>query len=177
VNSILKNIIRFALFLLLQIVVLNEVPPVHRFIIPYLYFLYILWLPFSMNRFSLLIVAFLFGLSLDYFTGTIGLHAAPCVLIAYIRPYLLNLLLPQETIEQSYAEPGVNSMGWAPYAVYVGLLTFIHHFYLVLIEWLQFGDFVYFLGKVIGTTLVSFMMIILSELLFLRKGKYRTNAA
>jgi hypothetical protein len=99
------------------------------------------------------------------------------VLIAYIRPYLLNLLLPQETIEQSYAEPGVNSMGWAPYAVYVGLLTFIHHFYLVLIEWLQFGDFVYFLGKVIGTTLVSFMMIVLSELLFLRKGKYRTNAA
>jgi hypothetical protein len=99
------------------------------------------------------------------------------VLIAYIRPYLLNLLLPQETIEQSYAEPGVNSMGWAPYAVYVGLLTFIHHFYLVLIEWLQFGDFVYFLGKVIGTTLVSFMMIVLSELLFFRKGKYRTNAA
>jgi hypothetical protein len=99
------------------------------------------------------------------------------VLIAYIRPYLLNLLLPQETIEQSYAEPGVNSMGWAPYAVYVGLLTFIHHFYLVLIEWLQFGDFVYFLGKVIGTALVSFMMIVLSELLFLRKGKYRTNAS
>jgi len=61
--------------------------------------------------------------------------------------------------------------------VYVGFLTFIHHFYLVLIEWLQFGDFVYFLGKVIGTTLVSFMMIVLSELLFLRKGKYRTNAA
>jgi hypothetical protein len=99
------------------------------------------------------------------------------VLIAYIRPYLLNLLLPQETIEQSYAEPGVNSMGWAPYAVYVGFLTFVHHFYLVLIEWLQFGDFVYFLGKVVGTTLVSFMMIALSELLFLRKGKYRTNAA
>jgi hypothetical protein len=61
--------------------------------------------------------------------------------------------------------------------VYVGFLTFVHHFYLVLIEWLQFGDFVYFLGKVIGTTLVSFMMIALSELLFLRKGKYRTNAA
>jgi hypothetical protein len=79
VNSLVKNSIRFALFLLLQIVVLNEVPPVHRFIIPYLYFLYLLWLPFSINRFSLLIVAFVFGLSLDYFTGTIGLHAAPCI--------------------------------------------------------------------------------------------------
>ena len=168
-NSLVKNIIRFALFLLLQIVVLNEVPPVHRFIIPYLYFLYILWLPFSMNRFTLLIVAFFFGLSLDYFTGTTGLHAAPCVLIAYIRPYLLNLLLPQETIEQSYAEPGVNSMGWAPYAVYVGILTFIHHFYLVLIEWLQFGDFTYFIGKVIATSLMSILLIFLAELIMNRR--------
>jgi len=169
VNSTLKNIIRFALFLLLQIVVLNEVPPVHRFIIPYLYFLYILWLPFSINRFTLLIIAFLFGLSLDYFTGTTGLHAAPCVLIAYVRPYLLNLLLPQETIEQSYAEPGVNSMGWAPYAVYVGVLTFIHHFYLVLLEWLQFGNFTYFLGKVFATSLMSVLLIFVVELVMNRR--------
>ncbi len=176
-NSLIKNIIRFILFILLQVFILNEVPPLHRFIVPYIYFLYILWLPFTINRIALMIIAFVFGLSLDFFSGTAGLHAAPCVLIAYIRPFLLNLLLPQETIEQSYSEPGSKSMGWAPYSLYVGLLTFVHHFYLVLIEWLQFGDFLYFLGKVFGTTTISLLMIFLAELLFLRKGKYRTNAA
>ncbi|MFX9688461.1 hypothetical protein ABTO93_19905, partial [Acinetobacter baumannii] len=85
-------------------------------------------------------------------TGTMGLHAAACVLIAYIKPFLLSLLIPQETTEQSYAEPSINSMGWAPYSLYAGLLTFIHHFYLVLLEWLQFGSFTYFLGKVTATT-------------------------
>ena len=168
-----KNIIRYILFILFQVFVLDNIPPIHQFIVPYIYFLFILWLPFNINRFLLLIVSFLFGLTLDYFTGTPGLHAAPCVLIAYLRPFLLNLLIPQETIEQSYIEPGNKSMGWAPYGLYVGILTFIHHFYLVLIEWLQFGNFVYFIGKVAASSAISLAMILITELLFARKDKLR----
>ncbi|MEO7531572.1 MAG: rod shape-determining protein MreD [Sediminibacterium sp.] len=174
-SSLLKNIIRFVLFILFQVYILNKIPPLHQFIVPYLYFLFILWLPFNINRFWLLVISFFFGLSLDYFTGTYGLHAAPCVLIAYIRPFLLNLLIPKDTTEQSYAEPGRYSMGWAPYALYVSILSFIHHFYLVLIEWLQFGNFVYFIGKVGGTTAISLLMIFLVEMLFGRKGRNRAN--
>jgi hypothetical protein len=174
-SSLVKNIIRFAFFILFQVYILDQIPPLHQFIIPYLYFLFILWLPFNINRFVLLLISFIFGLTLDYFTGTPGLHAAPCVLIAYIRPFILNLLIPKETTEQSYIEPGRQSMGWAPYALYVGILTFVHHFYLVLIEWLQFGNFIYFIGKVGGTTAVSLLLIFLTEMLFGRKGRSRAN--
>jgi hypothetical protein len=66
-------------------------------------------------------------------------------------------------------------MGWAPYSLYVALLTFIHHFYLVLLEWLQFGDFVYFLGKVTATTAISLLLIFVTEMLFSRNAKFRTN--
>jgi hypothetical protein len=173
-SSLLKNIIRFILFILFQVYILNQIPPLHRFIVPYLYFLYILWLPFTINRFWLLLISFFLGLSLDYFSGTYGLHAAPCVLIAYIRPYLLTLLIPQDTTELSYLEPSRKSMGWAPYALYVGLLSFIHHFYLVLIEWLQFGNFVFFIGKVVGTTAISLLMILLTEMVLPRSGRSRT---
>ncbi|MEQ1623223.1 MAG: rod shape-determining protein MreD [Sediminibacterium sp.] len=176
-SDLVKNIIRFALFILFQVFILNEVPPLHQFIIPYIYFLYILWLPFNTNRFVLLLISFAFGITLDYFTGSAGLHAAPCVLIAYLRPFLLNLLIPQDTTEHSYLEPSIKSMGWAPYSLYVTLLTFIHHFLLVLIEWLQFGNFVYFLGKVAGTTAVSLLLIFITEMLFFRKAKFRTNKA
>lgn len=174
-SSLLKNIIRFALFILIQVFILDKIPPLHQYIVPYLYFLYILWLPFSINRIWLLVISFVFGLSLDYFNGTFGLHAAPCVLIAYIRPYLLSLLIPKDTTEQSYVEPGSKSMGWAPYALYVSILTFVHHFYLVLIEWLQFGNFVYFIGKVGGTTAISLLLIFIAEILFPRKGRYRAH--
>jgi len=176
-SDLLKNILRFALFILFQVFILNEVPPLHQFIIPYIYFLYILWLPFNTNRFLLLLISFAFGLTLDYFTGSGGLHAAPCVLIAYLRPFLLNLLIPQDTTEHSYLEPSIKSMGWAPYSLYVALLTFIHHFLLVLIEWLQFGNFVYFIGKVAATTAISLLLIFITEMLFFRKAKFRTNKA
>jgi hypothetical protein len=176
-TDLVKNIIRFVLFILLQAYVLDNIPPLHQFITPYLYFIFLLWLPFSIPRMMLLLVAFIFGLCMDFFASTPGLHAAPCLLIAYVRPFLLALLLPQETTELSYVEPSLKSMGWAPYFVYVLILTFMHHSYLVLLEWLQFGDFLYFLGKVTATTAISMMLIFLTEMLFYRKARYRTNIA
>ncbi len=165
------------LFILVQVYVLCQIPPLHQFITPYLYFLFILWLPFTISRFSLLFVAFLLGIALDYFLGTPGLHAAPCVLIAYLRPFLINILISKEGAELNYAEPSIRSMGLAPYGLYVLVLTFIHNFYLVLLEWLQFGDFLYFISKVAATTGISMLLIFITEMLFFRKQKFRTNTA
>ncbi|MCW3081964.1 rod shape-determining protein MreD [Segetibacter sp.] len=176
-SLLVKNIIRFILFILMQVYVLSQIPPLHQFITPYLYFLFILWLPFTISRFGLLFVSFLLGITLDYFLTTPGLHAAPCVLIAYLRPFLINILISQEGAELNYAEPSIKSMGFAPYSLYVLVFTFIHHFYLVLIEWLQFGNFLYFLGKVTATTGVSLLLIFVTEMLFFRKQKFRTNTA
>ena len=172
-SSLLKNIIRLALFLLLQILILNEVPPLHQFITPYLYFLFVLWLPFGISRLSITIIGFLTGLLLDMFTNTPGLHAAACTMIAYIRPSILNLLLAQEASEEVNKEPSIGTMGWGPYLFYVFTLTFIHHFYLVLIEWLQFGNFTYFIGKVFFTSLMSMLLIFLTELIMNRRKQKR----
>lgn len=174
-NPVIKHIIRFILFILLQVFVLNTIPPLHQFIVPYLYFLFILWLPIGTSRVALLLISFVFGLTLDYFTGTLGLHASPCLLIAYLRPFLLQLLLAQETAEAGYKEPGHQTMGWVPYITYAGLLALIHHICLVLIEWLQFGDFIYFIGKVLGTAVISLLLILIAELLVPRREALRTG--
>ena len=60
-NSFIKNSIRFALFLLVQVVVLKEVPPIHQYITPYLYFIFILWMPFGTSRLSITLLGFLIG--------------------------------------------------------------------------------------------------------------------
>ncbi len=118
-SELLKNIIRFALFILVQVFILFKIPPLHRFITPYLYYLFILWLPFNLPRFWLTLIGFIYGLSLDYFTNTPGLHAAACTLIAYLRPFIVNLLISQEGSDKNYGSPSITSMGWAPYATYV----------------------------------------------------------
>jgi len=177
VSDLVKNIIRFIFFILVQWFVLFKIPPLHRFIVPYIYYLFILWLPFYIPRFWLLVIGFLTGLSLDYFTQTPGLHAAACVLIAYIRPFIINLLLPKDTSEFNYREPSPRTMGWTPYAVYVLVLTLFHHGYMLLLEWLSFGDFLTFLVKLVATTGISFLLIFTTELLFPRRMRYRTNTA
>jgi hypothetical protein len=175
VSEPVKNIIRFALFMFVQVFILFKIDPLHRFIIPYIYYLFILWLPFSVNRFWLLIIGFITGLTLDYFTGQIGVHTAACVLIAYVRPFIISVLTPKDLSEFNYREPSPKAMGWVPYSVYVFVLTVLHHVYMTLLQWLQFGSFGTFLIKVIATTAISMLLMFTIELLFPRKLKYRTN--
>ena len=174
-STLLKNIIRFALFILVQVFVLQQVPPLHKFITPYLYFLFVIWLPFNTGRSMLMTIAFIYGLTLDYFLKCPGLHAAACVLIAYVRPFLINMLIRQEGDEQNYASPSIVSMGWAPYFMLVFILTLLHNGYVVFLEWLNAGSFFYLLGKTFATTAISMLLILITELLFFRKEKFRTN--
>lgn len=176
-SDLVRNIIRFFVFILLQVFVLNNIPHLHRFITPYVYFLFILWLPFSVPRISLLILGFITGLTLDYFTMTMGLHAAASTLVAYVRPFVVNVLIPKDTSEFNYREPSPKSMGWTPYAVYALVLTFLHHGYLLFLEWLQFGSFLEFLLRILACTGVSMLLILTIELLFPRRLKFRTNTA
>lgn len=174
-SNLLRNTIRLILFILLQVFVLNEVPPLHQYIMPYIYFLFILWLPFNISRGSLLLVSFITGIFLDFFTKTPGLHAAACVLIGYIRPFLINLLMPQQGVEFNYREPSVSSLGFSQYATYVSLLTLFHHSWLFLIQSFQFGNLLYIILKIIGSTVVSLLLITIIEIIFIRKQKFLTN--
>lgn len=162
----LKIVVRFILFLLVQALVLNNMPPLHRFITPYLYFLFLLWLPFTMGRISVMVWGFVLGFALDMFTKTPGLHASAALLVAYLRHFMINLLVPRETRELKSGNPGIRSMGFASYSVFVLVLVLFHHTWLVLLEWMSFGNFVYFIGKVVMTTLISLLLILITELLF-----------
>ncbi|MGN6539194.1 MAG: rod shape-determining protein MreD [Ginsengibacter sp.] len=174
-SSLVKNIVRFCLLILVQVYILNQVPPLHRLVTPYIYYLFILWLPFKMGRRTQMLLAFALGFTLDCFTNTYGLHAAACVLIAYIRPFLINVLISQEGTESNYYEPSIQSMGFTPYLTYVTILTFIHHTFLFFLQALQTGGYFYFLLKSLTSTAISLLLILLIELLFVRKQRFRTN--
>jgi rod shape-determining protein MreD len=176
-SNFIKNIIRFCLFIFVQVFVLNQVPPLHHLVTPYIYYLFILWLPFKMGRRTVMILALALGFSLDCFTKTYGLHAASCVLIAYLRPFFINFLISQEGSESNYNEPSIKSMGFAPYFTYVAILTLLHHSCLFFLEALQTGGYLYFILKTLLSSAISLLLILLTELLFVRKQRFRTNTA
>ena len=174
-NSLVKNIIRFSLFILVQVFVLDKIH-LHQMVTPYLYFLFIIWLPFRMGRTQLMLLAFALGFAMDSFRHHPGFHTAACVMIAYIRPFLVNLLIPQEGADNNYEEPSFKSLGGTlPYMIFVGVLTFIHHGWLFLLEAWQFGNIWYFLIKTILSTVLSLFLIIIAEMLFTRQQKFKTN--
>jgi hypothetical protein len=174
-NTLVKNIIRFMLFILFQVFVLDKIH-LHQMVTPYLYFLFILWLPFKMNRTLLMVIGAVVGFTLDSFRHHPGFHTAACVLIAYIRPFLINFLIPQEGADSTYDEPSIRSMGGLlPYIIYSGILILFHNAWLFFLEAWQFGDGWYFFIKTVLSTGISLLLVIIAELMFSRKQKYRTN--
>ena len=174
-SSLIKYFIRFSLFILVQVFVLDKIH-LHQMVTPYIYFLFLIWLPFNMGRTQQMLIAFLLGFTLDSFRHQPGFHTAACVLIAYVRPFLINLLIPQEGADNNYDEPSFTSMGGIlPYMIFISVLTFIHHAWLFLLEAWQFGNIWYFLVKTLLSTALSLFLIIITELLFVRQQKFRTN--
>jgi hypothetical protein len=174
-STLLKNIFRFVLLILMQFFVLDKIH-LHQMATPYIYFLFILWMPFKLNRTMQMVLAFALGFTLDSFRHSPGFHSAACVLIAYVRPFLINVLIPQEGADANYEEPSARSMGGEmPYFVYVGLLSLLHHGWLFFLEAMEFGNFWYFIVKTLLSTIISLVLIFITELLFSRKQKFKTN--
>ncbi len=174
-SILVKNILRAILFIFVQVYVLDRIH-LHQMVTPYLYFLFVLWLPFRINRTWLMLIAFAYGFIFDSFRHNPGFHAAACVLIAYVRPFLVNIFIPQEGADTNFEEPSFKSMGgfW-PYVIFTGVLCLLHNAWLFLLEAWQFGNVWYFIVKTILSTAISMLLIIITELIFVRKQKFRTN--
>ncbi len=172
-SLIVKTIVRFFIFVLLQVYVLDNIQ-LHSMVTPYLYFLFLLWLPFSINRVLLLAIGFVLGFTIDSFHHQPGYHAAACVLVAYLRPFLINIFIPQRGAnEASYEAPSATSMGgMMSYLLFAGVLAVFHHSWLYILQAWQFGDVLYFLIKILISTVISLVLIFITELLIVRKGRY-----
>ena len=56
-SDLVRNTVRFVLFILVQYYVLIQIRPLHEFVVPYIYYLYVIWLPFTMGRMILMLVS------------------------------------------------------------------------------------------------------------------------
>lgn len=163
----LINIVRFVLFVLVQVLVLNHLN-LGGYINPYLYVLFILLLPVDISKSQLLLLAFLIGITIDFFGNTLGLHAAATVLIAFARPAVINLFF--SNIEfNAKEEPGLQRLKLAGFFRYVFVLVFIHNFTLFMLEIFSFSDFLYTLYRIMLNTLFTILLIFISIFLFSKK--------
>ncbi|MDA3821639.1 MAG: rod shape-determining protein MreD [Bacteroidales bacterium] len=167
VRLALRNIFRFFVLILIQVLLLDNVM-LGGYLNPYFYILFILLLPFETPRWLILVSGFLLGLSIDLFSNTLGMHTAATVFIAFLRPWVLSSNAPRDGYE-SDTYPRIHYYGLSWFAAYTAILTFLHHFILFYIEAFQFQDFFNTFLRVIISTVLTSVIIIISQYFIFRK--------
>lgn len=164
---ILRNIVRFLVVILFQVLVMDNVM-INGYLIPQVYILFILLMPFETPRGMQLVSGFLLGMGIDLFLNTPGMHTFATVAVAFVRPYFLNLLAPRDGYEPD-SFPRIHYYGFLWFLKYTVIIVFIHHFILFYLEVFQLNDFLPTLLRVILSSILSTSTIVLSQYFVFRK--------
>ena len=164
------NFLRFVALMASQVLIFSNIK-FSSYINPYVYPLFLLLLPFSTPRWLLLILGFATGLTLDVFVGSLGMHAAACLLIAYLRPTLISFITPKGA--EFEVEPNINLQGVSWFLIYCGIATFIHHTAYFLIETGTFYNPIIALFKILISTAFSVLFMMIFLFLFTSSKKRR----
>jgi rod shape-determining protein MreD len=167
INSVIRYFILFIILMLLQVLLFNNIQ-FSGYINPYVYLLLILLLPVEIPSWLLLLISFFTGLTVDFFSGTPGMHASATVLAGFSRPYVLRLISPRDGYEPG-ATPSMEVYGFRWFLLYTITIVVIHHFALFYMEVFRLTDFFRTFLRVILSSIFSAIFILLAE--YYRKGR------
>ncbi len=168
-NKISTHILRFILLILIQVFILNNIL-FFQLVNPYIYIYFILLLPFNIPKVLIIILGFLMGLCIDLFSGTMAIHAFATTFIAFLRPYILTFFSPHDGYDTT-TEPTIAYYDISWWIKYSLLMVFIHHFLLFYLEIFSLNNFFYTLIKVVLSSVLSFIIMLLCQLFFHKTAK------
>jgi rod shape-determining protein MreD len=163
-STIIKIIGAIALYLFLQVFIVGNLV-FFDVAFCFLYISVIIFLPNNVPVLGLLSIAFFVGLVVDIFYNTAGIHASACVLIAYLRSYILKVLFPTRGLETEVII-SLEGMGTERFIRYIIILTFTHHLYLFFLE---AGSLQFFLNtslKVVASVVFTSVIVFLLHIFF-----------
>jgi hypothetical protein len=151
-----------------QVLVLNHIY-LGGFVNPYLYVYFILLMPFDTPGWMLLLSSFFLGMGVDIFTNTIGLNTAACVLMAFFRPFVINII-SSGTESLIGDTPSLKNQGIKWFLYYSIILVLIHHTALFYLEIFRLKEFFLTFTRVLLSSLFTLTLVMISEyLLFIRR--------
>jgi len=167
ITELLVFLFRFLILILVQVVVLNNVQ-FSGFINPFVYIMFIMMLPVRMPKTFLLLAAFITGLVVDVFSNTMGMHAAACVFMAYVRPSVLRIMAPRDGYETE-SSPSAKELGFTWFLIYAATLTFVHHFILFYIEVFRFSEFFTTLLRILLSSVATLLTIMIINIFLVNR--------
>lgn len=167
-NSVISsNIIRFFVLVLIQVLICNHINFL-GYINPYIYIIFIILFPVKNNRTLFIFLSFLLGLTIDVFLDSGGVHAAACVLIAYVRPVILKFSFGMQYEHQTMR---FNAVEFGSKLTYFTILIIIHHLVLFYLEIFSLSKIILVLQKTLFSGIFTILLCVLITIIFSRKTK------
>lgn len=161
-----KFAIWFLLLVALQVLLFNNFALFGATAFVYVFFL--ITFPTTVPVRIFMPLAFLLGLCVDLFSGSLGLHAAVTTLVAFARLLVLRFCISQEAaavLERLSFEKLKSS-----FVLYSVILVVLHHFALYFFEAFSFHFFQIIIFKTLISSVLTLIMLFCFELLNLQKS-------
>ena len=173
ITTIGANLLRFMVLVLLQVLVLDHLDVANGYMVPYLYVLFLLMLPFELPEWTTLPIGAATGLVLDTFSSTPGMHMSACVVMMFARIQLLRLLAPREGYEYGM-RPTIPAMGITWFITYAGVLILVHHLWLFFVELFRFERFFSTFFRAVLSGVFTLVLVLLAQFLTTRPSRDRS---
>ncbi|MFD2586357.1 rod shape-determining protein MreD [Croceitalea marina] len=133
---------------------------------PMIYIIFLYWYPLRENIAVFLLVSFLLGFTIDFFSDTMAIHSAAIVTVAFARPVLMRFCFGANFEFQGFTFKNTTRV---QRMTFLGLLTVFHHLIFFSLELLSFSHFLLILKKVFMTGIATFLICLLLSSLFAKE--------
>jgi cell shape-determining protein MreD len=123
-------------------------------------------LPFNTPKWLLLVSAFVLGFLMDVFSGTMGLNMSATLLIAFIRPALLNMISFGRDFNNDDDTPNMKNLGVDWFISYALIMILIHHSTIFFLEVFRLNELGTTFLRILYSSSVTLILVLLSQLLF-----------
>ena len=152
-----KQLGRYVIVMLLQVLLFDQLQ-LWGVCHPYIYILCLLMLPITLPHSVDMVIGAIIGLIMDVFCNSLGVHTASCILIMFIRPYLIGAIVNDK--DRLNEQISLRSIGMEAMIKYVVILDVIHHlvvFSLAAWSWHHIG---FILLETLVSSIVTISIII-----------------
>lgn len=159
------------LLIIAQALVFNHIC-LFGYAIPFVFIYGLIRLPFSISREWLFTIGFLTGLILDIFSDMPGINSLACTIFMALRRPIIRLYIPRDE-ELLQLAPTIKSYGLATFAKYLLTSSLVYCTVIFLIESLDNFQIWKVCGKIIASTLLTFVIILGIDSLTISKSEKR----
>jgi len=156
-TTVIVNIIRFILLIGAQVIIFDNMT-LFGYANAFPYLLFILLFPVDGNKHVLLLSSFFLGLIMDMFDNSGGVHAASCLVLAYVRPAIFKFSFG---LSYEYQTIRINDVLTPERFSFILIAVVVHHLTLFVLEFFRFAVWTILLRTLTSTIYTILMCVIL----------------